>query len=248
MKFNLYRTTAASSIFVFSVLCTNAFAQTEIVSSSQSTVQQQSQYRQSQQQESEAKAKEWGLTLEEWNRYIELMNGERGMWSPNLDPLTALGIEARTEEEQIKYARLLAKKYRERILKELDFDKLYRQEYKKMYPNELPFEVEPHISQAVGRVIYFTRLDNCDSCKTDLKKMLNYANNQTPVDIYIVGQNVSDNDIHKWAAENHIDPIKVSKKLITLNHDKGYWFQYSFGKMPAAYQIKQGGEWKSLVY
>lgn len=244
MKLNL----SAFSLLAFSILGTSAFAQTEIASSTQSTVQQQSQHNQSQQQESEAKAKEWGLTLEEWNRYTELMNGERGMWSPNLDPLTALGVEARTEEEQIKYARLLAKKYYERVSKEIDFDKVYRREFEKLYPNELPFDVEPHISQSVGRVIYFTRFDNCESCKNDLSKILSYANNQTPVDIYIVGQNISDNDIRKWATDNHIDPIKVSKKLITLNHDKGYWFQYSFGKMPAAYQVKQGGEWQSLVY
>lgn len=188
------------------------------------------------------------MTVEEWSRYTELMKGERGMWSPNLDPLTALGIEARTAEEREKYARMLAKKYYERVSKELDFDKVYRQEFEKLYPNELPFEVEPHISQSVGRVVYFTRFDNCDSCKSDLGKILSYANNQTPLDIYIVGQNISDNDIRKWAADNNIDPIKVSKRLITLNHDKGYWLRYSLGKMPAAYQIKQDGEWTSLVY
>ncbi len=110
------------------------------------------------------------MTVEEWSRYTELMKGERGMWSPNLNPLTALGIEARTAEEREKYARMLAKKYYERVSKELDFDKVYRQEFEKLYPNELPFEVEPHISQSVGRVVYFTRFDNCDSCKSDLGK------------------------------------------------------------------------------
>ncbi|HDL5719110.1 TPA: TIGR03759 family integrating conjugative element protein [Mannheimia haemolytica] len=234
---------------VLSSVTTNALAQTTSIESSTHTLsQQQSQHQQSQLSDSLKQAKEWGLTIEEWNRYTELMKGERGMWSPNLDPLTALGIEARTAEEREKYARMLAKKYYERVSKELDFDKVYRQEFEKLYPNELPFEVEPHISQSIGRVIYFTRFDNCDSCKSDLSKILSYANSQTPLDIYIVGQNISDNDIRKWAAENNIDPIKVSKKLITLNHDKGYWFQYSLGKMPAAYQIKQDGEWQSLVY
>ncbi|HDZ6745993.1 TPA: TIGR03759 family integrating conjugative element protein [Mannheimia haemolytica] len=234
---------------VLSSVTTNALAQTtSIESSTQTLSKQQSQHQQSQLSDSLKQAKEWGLTIEEWNRYTELMKGERGMWSPNLDPLTALGIEARTAEEREKYARMLAKKYYERVSKELDFDKVYRQEFEKLYPNELPFEVEPHISQSIGRVIYFTRFDNCDSCKSDLSKILSYANSQTPLDIYIVGQNISDNDIRKWAAENNIDPIKVSKKLITLNHDKGYWFQYSLGKMPAAYQIKQDGEWQSLVY
>ncbi|MGX2949639.1 TIGR03759 family integrating conjugative element protein [Ursidibacter sp. B-7004-1] len=252
MKFNLCRKAIPLAVlplllsFALPTLAQNM--QTETVSSSQSTLQKQSQHQQSQLSDSLKQAKEWGLTVEEWNRYTELMKGERGMWSPNLDPLTALGIEARTAEEREKYARMLVKKYYERVSKELDFDKVYRQEFEKLYPNELPFEVEPHISQSVGRVIYFTRFDNCDSCKSDLGKILSYANNQTPLDIYIVGQNISDNDIRKWAADNNIDPIKVSKRLITLNHDKGYWLQYSLGKMPAAYQIKQDGEWTSLVY
>lgn len=212
------------------------------------SIQQQSEHKQSQLGDSQKQAQEWGITVEEWNRYTALMKGERGMWSPNLDPLTALGIEARTEEEKVKYARLLAKKYYERVSKEIEFDQIYRREFEKLYPNQALFEVEPHISQAVGRVVYFTRFDNCDSCKSDLGKILSRANNQTPVDIYIVGQNVSDNEIRKWAADNHIDPVKVSKRVITLNHDNGYWFKYSFGKMPAAYQIQQDGEWRALVY
>lgn len=252
MAFNLCSKKVSLTLLPLSLFVTlQTFAQntqTEMNSSSQSTLQQQSKHQQSQLSESQKQATEWGLTLEEWHRYTELMKGERGMWSPNLDPLTTLGIEARTTEEREKYARMLAKKYYERVSKELDFDKVYRQEFEKLYPNEFPFEVEPHISQSVGRVIYFTRFDNCDSCKSDLGKILSYANNQTPVDIYIVGQNISDNDIRKWASDNNIDPIKVSKRLITLNHDKGYWFKYSLGKMPAAYQVKQDGEWVFLVY
>ncbi|HDL4619024.1 TPA: TIGR03759 family integrating conjugative element protein, partial [Mannheimia haemolytica] len=80
---------------VLSSVTTNALAQTtSIESSTQTLSQQQSQHQQSQLSDSLKQAKEWGLTIEEWNRYTELMKGERGMWSPNLDPLTALGIEA----------------------------------------------------------------------------------------------------------------------------------------------------------
>ncbi|MGX2956081.1 TIGR03759 family integrating conjugative element protein [Ursidibacter arcticus] len=200
------------------------------------------------QQNSAQQATEWGLTTEEWNRYTALMAGERGMWSPNLDPLTALGIEAKTEDEKIKYARMLVERFRARVLKEIEFDKIYRQEYEKMYPEETAFTVEPHISQSVGRVIYFTRLKDCNSCKADLGKILNHVNNQTPIDIFVVGDNVTDDAIRKWAKENHIDAGKVQRKLITLNHDNGYWFKYSFGKMPAAYQVQGDGQWQALTY
>ncbi|MFC1102698.1 hypothetical protein ACFGYK_10630 [Pasteurella multocida] len=52
------------------------------------------------------KAQEWGLTAEEWQRYLELQQGERGVWSPNLDPLTTLGIEAKTEAERISMGKM----------------------------------------------------------------------------------------------------------------------------------------------
>ena len=45
-------------------------------------------------------AKDWGLEPEEWTRYRHLMQGPLGIYSPNLDPLTALGIEARTSDER----------------------------------------------------------------------------------------------------------------------------------------------------
>lgn len=193
------------------------------------------------------KAQEWGLTTEEWQRYLELQKGERGIWSPNLDPLTTLGIEAKTEEERTRYAELLARKMYERVERELAFQRAYDKAFAKLYPNELPFEVEPHISQSAGRVIYFTRLDNCAKCEADISRILTHVDKNTPVDIYVVGSN-NDKAIREWARKHHIDPIKVKKQLITLNHDTGYWLQYAKGKMPAAFQIQQDGQWQSLVY
>ena len=37
-------------------------------------------------------AKNWGLTEQEWTRFEKIQTGPRGFWSPNLDPLTALGV------------------------------------------------------------------------------------------------------------------------------------------------------------
>ena len=51
-------------------------------------------------------ASDWGLQPQEWARYRELMDGPLGIYSPNLDPLSALGIEARTDEERRRYAEL----------------------------------------------------------------------------------------------------------------------------------------------
>lgn len=40
----------------------------------------------------------WGVTPEEWQRYLTLKQQARGVWSPGLDPLTTLGVEADTDQ------------------------------------------------------------------------------------------------------------------------------------------------------
>lgn len=51
-------------------------------------------------------AASWGLTEQEWTRFEQIQAGPRGFWSPNLDPLTALGVEAQTNQERQRYAEL----------------------------------------------------------------------------------------------------------------------------------------------
>lgn len=48
--------------------------------------------------------------------------------------------------------------------------------------------------------------------------------------------------------KHQINPEKVKLRLITLNHDTGYWLHYANGKIPAAFQIQEDGQWQSLVY
>lgn len=193
---------------------------------------------------------EWGLTKEEWSRFVELKKGSRGVWSPNLDPLTTLGIEARTDAEREHYAELLAKKEYQRVEKEIAFQLAYDNAFKRLYPNELPFRVDGQTANTPatsGRVIYFTKTD-CDSlCENNFSRLREFAQN-TPIDIYIVDSKKDDNKIRQWAVKNKIDAAKVRSRQITLNHDNGYWVKYAKGKMPAAFQIQDNGEWKNLAY
>lgn len=195
---------------------------------------------------------EWGLTREDWTRYEELRKGARGIWSPNLDPLTTLGVEARSESERERYAELLARKEFKRTENEFAFQKTYNRVFEKMYPNILPFEVENDNAKRPllnpnNRLIYFTRTDCGTPCQDDLIKLFRFANN-TPIDIYIVDSEQKDDKIRTWAIQNGIDSNKVQRKQITLNHDSGYWLKYAQGKMPVAFQIQGDGLWKSLAY
>lgn len=237
-----------SLVGLLAVGMVQAEGSTVLNTQAQALNQQNYAFNQVQQQGVKTQAQEWGLTEQDWQRYQNLMNGERGTWSPGLDPLTVLGIEARNEQERNYYAKLLAKKMYERTQKELDFQRAYDKAFAELYPNQLPFEVEPHISQRVGRVIYFTRLDDCEMCEGDVARILSHVNANTPIDIYFVGTRNNDNLIYDWAKKHKIDPVKVKQKLITLNHDQGSWLQYASGKMPVAYQIQGDGQWQRLVY
>lgn len=198
---------------------------------------------------------EWGLTREDWTRYEELMKGTRGIWTPNLDPLTTLGVEARNEAERERYATLLAKKEFQRTENELKFQRTYNRVFERLYPNILPFSMNgaeknqfSSIGSAMNRVIYFTRTDCNKKCADDLVRLFRFANN-TPIDIYVVDSEKKDDKIRAWAIENGIDPNKVKTGQITLNHDNnGYWFKYAKSQAPAAFYIKGDGMWQSLVY
>lgn len=224
----------------------------------QSTLSQAQTFQQSAEQQSgqsritENRWSEWGLTEQDWTRYEELKNGPQGVWSPNLDPLTMLGIEARSESERTRYAELLARKEFERNEKILAFQLAYDQAFTRLYPNILPFRVDENgqVSAAPtssNRIIYFTRSDCGKKCSDDLKKLFSYSGNN-PVDIYLVDSQQSDEKIRQWALEQKIDVNKVRSRQITLNHDKGMWLQNGNGKMPSAFRITGEGKWQRIGY
>ncbi|EKS4627027.1 TIGR03759 family integrating conjugative element protein [Salmonella enterica] len=184
-----------------------------------------------------ATAQQWGLTQEEWTRYETLKRGERGIWSPSLDPLTTLGVEATTDSERRKYADLLVEKESRRVEKELAFQREYDAAWKRRFPDLMP------VAQAVAadntaRLAVFVRED-CPACDTRLKNLLAAGN---PLDIWLVGSNNDDSRLRKWAVTQHIDGTRVQRRDITLNHDAGRWLHYGQGKMPVVLK-KQGDTW-----
>lgn len=57
-------------------------------------------------------AQMWGLTTDEMQRALVLLQGPRGSFSnPNLSPVEALGIHARSDQERRRYAQLWAKAF-----------------------------------------------------------------------------------------------------------------------------------------
>lgn len=197
--------------------------------------------------ESNRKATEWGLKTEEWARYEELMDGQLGIYSPRLDPLTALGISARNDEERRYYAQKQVMAEMQRVERELAYQRAYDEAFKQMVPNLMPVDFSasspvPTASIPSGdrRLAVFVR-DGCLACEAKVRQLHQAG---TAFDLYMVDSKHDDAAIRRWATKAGIDAQKVLSRTITLNHDAGRWQAIGLsGELPAVVW-EVNGKWQ----
>ncbi len=187
------------------------------------------------QQQMTRSAQEWGLTAEEWQRYETLKKGRRGVLSPGLDPLTMLGIEARSDEERRHFAELTVKQEFQRVEAELAFQREVNSAWMRVYPGVLPVQdLRSEVSNA--RQALFVK-DGCPACE---RKLVQLMKSNQPLDIYLVGSGGKDEAVRNWAKKHNIPAEKVKSRQVTLNHDNGMWLKYGSGLMPVV--LQQGAQ------
>ncbi|MGF6518784.1 integrating conjugative element protein (TIGR03759 family) [Pseudomonas sp. BT76 TE3572] len=191
-------------------------------------------------------AASWGLTEQEWTRFEQIQAGPRGFWSPNLDPLTALGVEAETDQERQRYAELQVALEAKRAERELAYQNAYTAAWAKLFPGLLPIQgmasPSPTNSAVAPRQALFVE-DHCPACTAEAQRL---QNSDTAFDIYLVGSQGQDERIRSWARQADIDPARVQRRQITLNHDRGRWFNLGApGPLPATFQ-QVNGQWQRL--
>ncbi|MCS3404349.1 TIGR03759 family integrating conjugative element protein [Pantoea sp. B566] len=191
-------------------------------------------------------AQQWGLSDSDWSRYQTLMKGERGIMSPGLDPLTALGVETDNSAERRRLAELWVKHEYQRTEKELAFQRDVNAAWLRLYPETLAVNMGANAAgiahDTQGRLALFLKED-CSRCDARLAAVL--ADNR-PVDLYLVGID-SDDGLRAWAVKHNIPVEKVRSRQITLNHDNGLWFRYGMGQMPVILQQGETG-WQVAAY
>lgn len=191
-------------------------------------------------------AANWGLTEQEWTRFEQIQAGPRGFWSPNLDPLTALGVEAQTDQERQRYAELQVALEAKRAERELAYQNAYTAAWAKLFPGLLPIQgmasPSPVSSSVVPRQSLFVE-DHCPACNAEAQRL---QNSDTAFDIYLVGSQGEDEHVRRWARQADIEPARVQRRQITLNHDRGRWFSLGApGPLPATFQ-QVNGQWQRL--
>lgn len=193
-------------------------------------------------------AKEWGISLEEYQRYQTLMQGPLGVYSPNLDPLTALGMEARSAEERDRYAELQVKAEAERTRKLLAYQNAYDAAWRRLNPGGRRVDLSDidkpagSASSSSGRLGLFVK-PNCPTCDSRVRTLLAQ---DAEFDIYMIGTRGKDAVIRTWAKSVGIDPAKVHAGKVTLNHDAGRWLKIGGqGELPALVR-EVDGQWQRL--
>ena len=190
-------------------------------------------------------ARDWGLRPEEWARYRQLMQGPLGIYSPNLDPLTALGIDARSDEERNRYAELQVQAESRRVGKTLAYQRAYDAAWQRLFPGQqrvnLPGAQAPGSgNKGSGRLAVFVKAD-CPPCEQRVRQLQAAG---TAFDLYMVGSRQDDARIRQWAVQAGIDRARVRGRTITLNHDAGRWLSLGLpGELPAVVR-EVNGQWQ----
>ncbi|EKF72825.1 hypothetical protein A11A3_16747 [Alcanivorax hongdengensis A-11-3] len=195
----------------------------------------------------ERQARDWGLQPDEWARYRQLMQGPLGIHSPNLDPLTALGIEARTDEERRHYAELQVQAEARRVEKTLTYQRAYDAAWQRLYPTLQRVDLTGTTLANGGslpsvRLAVFVK-ESCPPCEQRVRQLQSEG---ATFDLYMVGSRQEDARIRQWATRVGIDPDKVRERAITLNHDGGRWLSIGVqGDLPAVVR-EVNGQWLRL--
>ncbi|ELY9972914.1 TIGR03759 family integrating conjugative element protein, partial [Salmonella enterica] len=79
----------------------------------------------------------WGLSDKEWQQYQQVLKGPRATQSPGIDPLMALGLEAKSASERRHFAEMWVREEYARVEKELAFQREVDAAWKRLYPNTL---------------------------------------------------------------------------------------------------------------
>lgn len=162
----------------------------------------------------------YGLDMKQWQQYQTLLKGPRGLWSPNIHPLMALGMcRGIKKTERRRLAKQYATIHFERVKRELAFEHAVFEAGMKMY-GHLPLFRED-VTQtknskffkksinSSSRLQYFVR-PNCASCRETLQAWLSEGRK---FDLFISGNK---KQITQFAKKMGISPLLVPRQ-ITLN-------------------------------
>lgn len=189
-------------------------------------------------------AAQWGLTEAQWQEYLMIMSDRRGIWSPGLDPITALGVSAETAAERKHYAELYVRTEFERTRKELAFQLAVDSAWARLYPETprigSPLSAKVALQGASRYALIVT--PECDECSLLLGERIHEMLSEATegVDVHVVGTAGDDDLLRRWISTQPALIAALKTGRATVNH--GSQFQ-DLARFPAIYSKSGSGQW-----
>lgn len=192
-------------------------------------------------EEDKAQAKKWMLKETDWAKYKQIMRGPRGIWSPNLDPITALGVSEIDPQERKRYAEIWMKMETRRIELELAFEVERMKAGKRLQGDQLAVNNTGWVedwkkkrTEVRKQVVLFTESSCKEECEEMFAELFASIGENVRLDIYFTG-GASSAQIGEWAAYMKIHPDVVKERKVTLNFEEGEAarLNVTIGKLPA---------------
>lgn len=189
-------------------------------------------------------ARVWGLSDQEWRKYQQVMSDQRGIWSPGLDPITALGVSADTAAERKRYAELYVRTEFERTRKELAFQLAVDNAWARLYPETPRIGTRAAAKVALQGASRYALIvsPDCGECTELLEQRIDSMMTEATegVDVHVVGTGNDDEVLRRWVAAQPALIAALKSGRATVNH--GNQFR-DLSQFPAIYSKTGSGQW-----
>jgi len=171
-------------------------------------------------------AKQWMLKDSDWIKYKKIMSGPRGIWSPGIDPITALGVSETDPVERKRYAEIWIRMETRRAELEIAFEVERQRAARLIHRDQLAVNNQPWIQEwenkrveVTKQVSLFIEVDCIDDCQAMFNELRASVGENARLDVFFK-QGASSEEIGEWASSMNIPPETVRDRRITLNFDE----------------------------
>jgi integrating conjugative element protein (TIGR03759 family) len=202
---------------------------------------------------SDFQSKIWNISTDDWLRYEKIMLGKGQYLWKDLDPITVLGLNARSDSERKRYAEKLAKLEFVNAQKVILLDRAYNKAFHELY-GKIPV-VDPsklNIGRAKASLLSVPKASvkgefgdryiafvntQCSACNNMVKQVLGSLELGVSLDIHF--NNDSRQAITQWATKQGISPESVEVGTVTLNPDSALIEQFGQPSEPSLYYFNK---------
>ena len=198
-------------------------------------------------------SKIWNISTDDWVRYEQIMQGEGQYLWKDLDPITVLGLNARSASERNRYAEKLAKLEFTNAQKVILLDRAYNKAFHELY-GKLPV-VDPsklNIGRAKASLLSVPKASvktefgdryiafvntQCSTCNRMVEQVLGSLQLGVSLDIHF--KKDSRQAITQWANKQGISAESVEVGTVTLNPDSLLNEQFGQPAEPSLYYFNK---------